>query len=224
MPGPFVLAPGIPVTSQATWYSQPHPAPTNPPDSWLPLPVAPPKVESIAAWILAGTPLLWLLISIVVLQSGISDAVLTLPLLLASWLLCAWDISNVRRAGLKVSAGMWFTAVLVPPAYLVQRTLRTKQTWWIPALWGITFVIALAMTPLIGILGGVELDTPYVEDTIETHLDESLGRTGAEVTCPEPAIAPVGAFFECDARYPDGTTGTIIVSVLDWTGGFSWES
>lgn len=188
------------------------------------MPVTSPRVESIAAWILAVTPVLWLLVSIVVLQSGISDAALTLPLFLVSWLLCAWDISNVRRAGMKVSAGMWVTAVLVPPAYLVHRTLRTKQTWWIPALWGITFVVALAMTPLIGILGGVELDTRYVEGTIEAHLDESWGDAGTEVTCPEPAIAPVGAFFECDARYPDGTTGTVFVNVLDWTGGFSWES
>lgn len=183
------------------------------------------RVDNVAAWMLVGAPILWILASIVALQSGVSNTTLGMGLLLAlvNTLLALWDIVNVRRAGVAISAGMWITALLFVPAYLIQRTLRSKQTWWIPALWVVMWAVSLAATPVISYLGGVEYDAQYVEEEIETDLAEVYELPGAEVTCPDPAIAPVGSFFSCGVLYPDGSTETVNVDVLDWTGGWNWR-
>ncbi|QJW37229.1 DUF4333 domain-containing protein [Cellulosimicrobium protaetiae] len=229
MPGqlvanPYETAPLITSVPQSTGW---QPAPLLPYGAMAMAPQVAPRarVDNVAAWMLVGAPILWILASIVALQSGVSNTTLGMGLLLAlvNTLLALWDIANVRRAGIAISTGMWITVFLFVPAYLIQRTLRSKQTWWIPALWVVVWIVSLAATPVISYLGGVEYDAQYVEEEIEADLAELYELPGAEVTCPDAAIAPVGSFFSCDVVYSDGSTETVNVDVLDWTGGWNWR-
>ncbi|QGH69959.1 hypothetical protein [Pseudactinotalea sp. HY158] len=186
---------------------------------------APTKIENIAAWALVATPILWQLVSIALLQMSFSSvsAGAMLIFFAGNSLLCAWDVMNLRKAGLAPRVSTWFAAIFLVPAYLVSRTLRSKQTWWIPSLWVASFLLAIAMMPLVAIAGGVEYEADFLEDEIESDLAEYYLLPNSRVSCPDPAIAPVGSIIECDVFFADGTSDSAIIDVLDWTGTWNWS-
>ncbi|MFP3714922.1 DUF4333 domain-containing protein [Puerhibacterium sp. TATVAM-FAB25] len=169
-------------------------------------------------------PLILIFLDIAFLQSGASSssAPAFVVAVVLNWTLIACDMANLKRAGYRLDGGLWWGAALLVPLYLIRRTLMTRHNW-VPAIaWAVSMLLYFVSTPVVGALGGVEMDGPYVENWIETSYAESYGQE-IDVRCPHDPIAPVGSLFECDVVGSDGSAGTVQVTVETWDGVFSWQ-
>jgi hypothetical protein len=241
----FSSPPGWPVPPEgwsppAGWQPQPDWPPA--PEGWSfwtdgnGQPVDGPAVGEHEAGSGLGEPGGWTLWGFVVVQAGliVLDIVLlrtgnpTLGTALmvggvANLACLAADVTALRQAGYRVPVYLYVVGFLIVPLYLILRIRLTRQAWWPLVAWAGVFVVGVA-TPLTSYVGGVELDAPVVESSIEDwYSDEGGASMPVEVRCPSTLIVPVGDTFTCEVDGAAGGTEAITVTVESWLGDISWQ-
>lgn len=186
--------------------------------------------SNVALWAFAGVQIALILVDMFLLRTGTSPLAgsLTIGGMLNLACLVA-DATAVRLAGYRVPVYLYILGFLIVPLYLILRIRLTKQSWWPLVGWVGAFIVGVASAPLLGYVGGVELDSPVLESSIEDwYMNEggtSMDETGVsvDVRCPSTLIVPVGDTFACELDGIDGSTETIVVRVDSWLGDISWQ-
>ncbi|SDS18635.1 hypothetical protein SAMN04489860_0992 [Paraoerskovia marina] len=181
-------------------------------------------LNNIAAWLLACSPIAYILTDVLLLQSGVSVADGWSYFVLGATgfvLLALWDVRYVQAAGYEFPRSTAILAVFGVPFYLVRRVAVTGGTWWQPVTWGILFLAYWGSANVVGFLGGVELDS----DWLETVIDENYSNSGVSSTteCPNPAIAPVGGSVTCQSTFDDESWTDVLVTIEAVDGTVSWQ-
>lgn len=178
-----------------------------------------PRVDNSFAWTLAFAPLIFVLLDVILLQAGVSPSTgfaWLIPLAINAGLAAA-DSVRLKSLGCRVSTAR---AVVITPAYLIERSWKLGGPWAIPIIWFVTFLMYLASSSLVAGLGGVELDENLVETAIEDWARD-LGSTRVDVDCPSNLIIPVDGSFNCSVTQSAGTY-TVQVTVTNEQGYIEW--
>jgi hypothetical protein len=232
LPAPPSEAPRIGGSAPASVPSTPgHPAPAwgapVPPDQtqWL-APAAPtpgPAVDNTFGWLLAFAPLLLALGDLIIGGTDLSsDGYLLVSFAVAFGVNTALAIADTRRLkhfGIELSAAL---AVLLVPVYLFMRAKRSGQSYAIPAVWCVTFLVSVVSGTLTANTIGVQIDSGAVEREIQSGIEEQADVSGVTVDCPaHPQVKP-GSTFQCIAS-ADGESVMVDVTVQGADGEFVWN-
>lgn len=172
-----------------------------------------PADERAFAWTLAALPLAWVVVDYAFPQLSYSRATFLVGWILAGWL-AARDAQKLHENGAKAPSAWW--GFLLPPVYLIQRTLRAKSTPFIPILW---FAAAGLYAASLFTFNNVWEFNDFTESSeIEAWFSER--DIDADVTCPTDWVRP-GDTFTCTA-VADGDEVLVRVSV-EKDGMYSWE-
>jgi hypothetical protein len=158
------------------------------------------RVDNSWAWLLAATPLLFVLIDASFLLSGYAASGLALAsgYIVAVGLLLA-DQAALRRSEGSVHLG-W--GLLLMPIYLVLRARATRQSYAQAALWIAAVIAAVAAYALL-VSAFARLDINWVEAFVKEQADDFYG-TAQRVDCPDREVYRVGAQFLCDVADAEG--------------------
>lgn len=183
-----------------------------------------PVVDNRFAWILALIPLSFIVLDLALLAVPplIADPLgMFIPLGLYIWL-CVADSRRLARVGVEVSP-VW---VLILPVYLILRTVRGRQTWWIPGVWLTTMIaysVATLVPAILALDDDVALDPTEIERELSVRYAEDYDLTVLP-ECPDEASAPVGGTIECEVTYWNGGgTYTVVITVISPEGEWTWE-
>ena len=105
-----------------------------------------PAVPDTWAWIVAGSPLLAVLIVFAVPGQALATLV---PGVVA--LVAAVVDANVLARTVKMGAGAGLLAFFLPPLYLVLRTIRARSTPFIPIAWVLALLVTLALANILSV-------------------------------------------------------------------------
>jgi hypothetical protein len=105
-----------------------------------PPPLSRDRVSDLWAWLLAISPVVWLVIDSSMLSVGI------VVVWLATIALCALDISKLRQAGYKAPTIWWSFFSIFIPGYLYFRSKRLKSNYAPLIVW-ILINVALIVVP-----------------------------------------------------------------------------
>lgn len=204
---PFPPSPGF----AATWGGVPAYGVPGPPVA----------VDNSFAWALALAPLLIVLIDGVLASMG-AGSVSTFGLLVALGVnvgLSVADTRRVRAAGHDLPVAL---AALLVPVYLFLRQGRLRQSYVIPIVWCVSFLVSLGGAGLIANTIGVQMDTGVVEREIQTGVQQQVGQT-VTVQCPSSVAVRTGASFQCVVTATDGSRSFATVTVQNSQGEFVWR-
>ncbi|MBC7591522.1 MAG: hypothetical protein H7226_10835 [Salinibacterium sp.] len=190
------------------------------------------KTYTAAVWAITLMPLFQVaasIIFVVVLGLGsnwpLMIAVIALPYFLVLGLAFYDRLVLQVRGHAKPASGFW--AVLMAPAYLVARAIRTyRQTGkgFAPlglfALAGVSVLAGILVVP--GILLAV-LPGPFASEAAHSVRATAMS-LGGDITlqCPTPPLI-IGESFTCVATKPSGATDSISISLERQNGWISWR-
>jgi Protein of unknown function (DUF2510)/Domain of unknown function (DUF4333) len=177
------------------------------------------SIDSSRAWLLAGIPLLTVLVELALLLLDSANA-LTFGIVasaVATIAAGAWDSGYLKSRGVDVSI---FGVMYLVPVYLHQRSRRLGDGQWLLLAWIVSVCIAVVGGALLSLLF-VVLNVPAVESAIATDI---LAKTSqqANVACPSRQVYAVGANFSCTA-VSGAATLRVEVHVEDRDGDVSWR-
>jgi uncharacterized membrane protein len=172
------------------------------------------RVDNSWAWLLAATPLLFVLIDAGLLLSGYAlyGVSIVVSLVFIAALLLA-DRAALKRAGIDLSIG-W--GVFLMPAYLSLRSRDTDQSYGPVAAWIAALVASFAAYALL-LSSVAQLDVSRVETFVKENANAFYG-TAQQVDCPDREVYRVGARFICDVTDTEGVAQfTVTVEDSDGT-------
>jgi hypothetical protein len=172
------------------------------------------RVDNSWAWLLAATPLLFVLIDAALMLSGYALPIVSLLVALAVLVALLFaDQATLKRSDIDVS--IWW-GVLLTPVYLALRARRSDQSFGPVAAWIAAFIASLAGSALL-LSSFAQLDVDRVEAFVKENADTFYG-TAQQVECPDREVYRVGARFTCDAIDTEGTAQfTVTVEDSDGT-------
>ncbi|MEU7060032.1 DUF4333 domain-containing protein [Streptomyces sp. NPDC046197] len=180
-------------------------------------------VDNSFAWTLAFAPLLLVLLDGLLAATGMASgpqaALAVLVAIGVNVSLALADHRRVRAAGHELPAAL---AALLVPVYLFQRQGRLRQSYAIPIVWCVTFLVSLGGAGIIGNTLGVSMDTSAVQRQIEQGVQQQTG-TAVTVQCPSSVTVRTGESFQCVVTAQDGSTAMATVTVQNSQGEFVWR-
>ncbi|MGW2090651.1 DUF4333 domain-containing protein [Promicromonospora sukumoe] len=187
--------------------------------------------SNLALWAFSVVQILMTVLDILLLRSGIPSTSTVVGVGTVLTLGCvAADVVLLRQAGYRVPVYLYVCGILLPPLYLILRIRLTKTRWRPFVVWLLVIVGYALATPLVGQVGGVELDAADVESAIEgahpVNDGASFNETilPAQVTCPDPVVVRVGESFECESAVLGEAPETVTVTLESWLGDLSWRT
>jgi hypothetical protein len=172
------------------------------------------RVDNSWAWLLAATPLLFVLIDAGLLLSGYAlyGVSIVIGLLFIVALLLA-DRAALKRVGIDLSIG-W--GVFLMPVYLGLRSRDSDQSYGPVAAWIAAAIASFAAYALL-LSSIAELDIDRVEAFVKENADSFYG-TAQQVECPDREVYRVGSRFTCEATDAEGVAQfTVTVEDSDGT-------
>ncbi|WP_381217645.1 DUF4333 domain-containing protein [Streptomyces incanus] len=129
------------------------------------------------------------------------------------------DVRRLRAAGHAVPTAL---AVFLVPAYLFVRQGKVRQTYAIPIVWCVCFLVSLGGAGIIENTIGVQMNTDIVEQEIRTGVEQQLGMA-VTVDCPSSVSVRTGESFQCVVTGSDGSAAMADVTVQNGQGEFVWR-
>jgi len=184
------------------------------------------STSTAESWLLAFSPILFIAAVVAIVWVDlyyVQSPLLWLLMLVPYGLGVLWgvlDVRKLRRWGHTPPAAFW--AFLTPLVYLIVR--RMKVTGWgqLATLLGI-LVVAGGLYAAVWATGAARPLELAV--TIQTEIRDDLVGSGQAslVACPPIAdTMTVGAIYVCDTTLPDGSHGSVWVSIDSDEGDFSY--
>lgn len=182
------------------------------------LPSTAARVDNGPVWLLVAVPAILLVcIDALFWFTGLPGSLWgAIVALTANTVIVVWDSRYLKSRGIEIGASL---GILVAPAYLVQRSIKTRQNHVPLVVWIATFVFGIAGS--VGLASHfVQLNMNKVESGVSTWVDKTL-TAGAVVTCPARSVYPVGSTFLCTAS--DATFSANIAVSVDSGGLVTWR-
>lgn len=183
-------------------------------------------------WIIAAMPLIQVLVSILLLLTGLGS---NYPLFLVVWIapylavlgFAAFDRLVLQLWGHKAPASAWW-ALLTEPAYLIVRAIRTyRETGrgfaplavFAAAVTGVLAAVLILPGLLIAAFPG-----PFAAEAASSIQADARGLSGAEITveCPAPPML-IGESVTCIRTSSNGETDAVAVELARRNGWIAWD-
>jgi hypothetical protein len=175
-------------------------------------------VDNSLVWLLACSPLLYLLVD-AALGATAPGAAAPLGVLIAWTVNSILVILDYRRLPSVGRPSVW-SGLLFVPWYLFRRSSRLGQTLAIPVVWCTAAVASVALPLAAGVATFV--DAPAVEQSIESGIRDQAGFS-VTADCPPGIPANPGSTFQCTIEDEFGVTAIADVTIQNATGNFVWE-
>ena len=190
------------------------------------------RTYTAAVWIIAAMPFVQLLLSVVLIVTGLGS---NYPLYLLIWIapylvvlgFAAFDRLLLQVWGHTSPASGWW-ALLTEPAYLIVRAIRTyRETGkgFAPlAVFAASVVAVLAGVLILpGLLIAAVPGEFAAEAASSVEADaRSLTGTELEVTCPAPPLV-FGDTFTCERVSSSGDSDSVAVQLARRNGWIAWD-
>ncbi|MDH6179849.1 hypothetical protein M2152_000031 [Microbacteriaceae bacterium SG_E_30_P1] len=200
-----------------------------------PMPQREPKAMrtyTAIVWIIALMPVIQLVVSIVLLLTGLGG---NYPLFILVWTapylivlgFAAFDRLVLQLWGHSRPASAWW-ALLLEPGYLVARAVRTyRETGkgFAPlAVFAASVVSVLAGILIVPGLVIAAFPAAFAAEAAQSVEADARGLLGAEleVNCPAPPVL-VGDSVTCERVSLDGGTDSVVVELARRNGWIAWE-
>lgn len=183
-------------------------------------------------WIIAAMPLIQVLISVVLVVSGLGS---NYPLFLVVWIapylavlgFAAFDRLVLQVWGHKAPASAWW-ALLTEPAYLIVRAIRTyRETGrgfaplavFAASITGVLAAVLILPGLLIAAFPGA-----FAAEAASSVVADARGLLGAEISvvCPTPPML-IGESVTCTRTSPSGETDSVAVELARRNGWIAWD-
>jgi hypothetical protein len=226
------------------WTNHISPAPTSFVTAPIVAPLAEPEPEvssrTLASWVLALSPLVMGLVSLLLAISDVDPwpalaifGLLSLLMVPASIGLGLWDIATLRERGSRLAMAHALWILLGGWVYLLIRAILIKSSdreqWIVLGVNVLVGIVAgvMAMAGLYNVFNTSEIrralfyNQTYMERQIEDGVKEDSGRV-VQVECPDTPPVGEGLSFDCSINDPSGErVGTAIIT---WDNNFGWFS
>lgn len=190
------------------------------------------KTYTAAVWAIALMPAIQLVVSVLLILSGLGNNFpLFMLLIFGPYLIvlffAAFDRLVLQTWGHKHPASAWW-ALLSEPGYLIVRSIRTyretgKGFATLGVFFGSVVSVLAGMIILPGLLIAI-LPGAFAAEAASSVEADAFGLLGAniEVTCPAPPLL-IGDTFTCLRESPDGTTDSVAVQLARRNGWIAWD-